>query len=319
MNRTAAGILGAALGATAVAALVTAAASARPEEEVVYDRESRYYRIRVVDYPERGRRCLHFSKSRGVQSSMQLDDPHALDLAYSKTMIAALALHPGPKSVLLVGLGGASIPKFIQKHFPSVRLDVVEIDPEVVKVCQRYFEFRGTPNTRVFVMDGRLYLKRTDQRYDVVLLDAYAADHIPFHLTTIEFLRLVRDRLEPGGVAASNLWERAVNRFYHAELKTFQETFAQTYRLPAGSSGNIIVFGTVTPERVHEREWVARARALAAEKDLGFDLPGLVAREYEYLQDRSFGEQPLTDDMAPVNTLRHEHPKHFEEEAASRR
>lgn len=318
MNRTTAGVLAAALAATAVAALVGAAASARPKEEVVYDRESRYYRIRVVDYPERERRCLHFSKSRGVQSSMQLDDPYALDLDYSKTMIAALALHPESKSVLLVGLGGASIPKFIQKHFPEIRLDVVELDPDVVKVCQEHFHFRGTPNTRVFVMDGRLYLKRSEERYDVILLDAYAADHIPFHLTTMEFLALVRERLNPRGVAASNLWERAVNRFYRAELKTFQETFAQTYRMRAGSSGNIIVFGTVSPERVTKREWIARARELAMDKNLGFDLPGLVAREYDFLQDLRIVEKPLTDDMAPVNTLRHEHPKHFQEEAESR-
>jgi spermidine synthase len=282
----------------------------------VYDRESRYYRIRVLDYPHEGRRCLHFSKSRGVQSSMLMDDPVRLDLRYSQTMVAALPFVGQPKDVLLVGLGGASLPKFVQKHWPDVHLDIVELDPDVVKVCQKFFKFEGTPNTRVFVTDGRLYLKRTEKKYDVILLDAYAADHIPFHLTTLEFVRLVKERLKPGGLVASNLWEHAVNRFYYAELRTFQETFPQTYIFAAGSSGNIIVFGAMSEERVSAHQWIQRAKALAGERDLGLDLPALIGREYRVLTDQPISEAALTDDMAPVNILRHESPRHYEQEAA---
>jgi len=303
------------LTATAFAAVLAIAGALRGADPVVqYDRESRYYRIRVIEYPDEGRRCLHFSKSRGIQSSMFLDDPVRLDLRYSKTMIAALALVPEAKDVLVLGLGGASIPKFIQKHFPDIRMDVVELDPDVVKVCQQYFAFKGTPNTRVIVMDGRMYLKRTDRRYDVIMLDAYAADHIPFHLTTQEFVQLVKDHLKPGGIVASNLWEHAVNRFYHAELKTFQQAFPRVYLLPAGTSGNIIVFASTEAQAVTREEWGRRARAVGDGRDLGFDLADLVAREYQDYTDQPNGEKPLTDDMAPVNTFRREHPKHFEKE-----
>ncbi len=307
------------IGAVVVGGLLAAAVgglrlgSLRAEETVVrYDRESRYYRIRVVDYPDEGRRCLHFSKSRGIQSSMILADPWALDLRYSRSMIAALALHPAPQDVLLMGLGGASIPKFINKHWPHLRLDIVEIDPDVVRVCQQFFHFTGSPTTRVIIMDGRMFLKRTRKKYDVILLDAYAADHIPFHLTTVEFVRLVRDHLRPGGVVASNLWEYGINRFYWAELRTFQAVFPQTYLFHAGASGNIIVFGTVGAERVSVDTWAERARRLAQGKPLGFDLPALVRAEYEVLTDRPIAEAPLTDDKAPVGTLRHEHPRTFD-------
>jgi spermidine synthase len=288
--------------------------SATAESEIVrYDRESRYYRVRVVDYPDEGRRCLHFSKSRGIQSSMKLNDPYALDLDYSKSIVAALALHPAPKEVLLVGLGGASIPKFIAKHWPGIRMDIVELDADVVTVCQRFFEFKGGPGMRVILMDGRMYFKRTDRKYDVILLDAYAADHVPFHLTTLEFVRLVRDHLKPGGVAASNLWEYGINRFYHAELRTFQETFPETYLFRSGTSGNVIVFGTLAGERVSKQAWADRAAAMAAGKDLGFDLPQLVRDEYAVLTGRDIREPALTDDRAPVGTLRHEHPKTYGE------
>jgi spermidine synthase len=242
-----------------------------------------------------------------------MDDPTALDLRYSKSIIAALALHPEPKDVLLVGLGGASIPKFIGKHWPHIRIDIVELDPGVVRVCQEYFAFKGGPQMRVILMDGRMYLKRARKQYDIILLDAYAADHVPFHLTTVEFLRLVRDHLKPGGVAASNLWEYGINRFYHAELRTFQEVFPETYLFQAGTSGNVIVFGTKHGERVSEATWAERAERLAEGKDLGFGLPALVRDEYSVLTDRTIREAPLTDDKAPVGTLRHEHPKTYGE------
>jgi len=309
-------ILGAAGAASAAAVAIGlglwfGGRSVAGQARVRYDRESRYYRIRVVDYPDEGRRCLHFSKSRGIQSSMKLDAPTALDLRYSKSIMAALALHPDPKEVLLVGLGGASIPKFIGKHWPGIRMDILEIDPDVVKVCQAYFAFEGSPGMRVIVMDGRMYLKRARKRYDLILLDAYAADHIPFHLTTLEFVRLVRDHLEPGGVVASNLWEYGINRFYHAELRTFQEALPETYLFQAGGSGNVIVFGTASGERVSKSTWAERAERLVEGKDLGFDLPRIVRDEYSVLTDRRINEAPLTDDKAPVGTLRHEHPKTY--------
>jgi len=300
--------------ASGLVAWVAAQSGAAEEAVVRYDRESRYYRIRVVDYPKEGRRCLHFSKSRGIQSSMILAEPDKLDLRYSRSMIAAFALHPAPKDVLLVGLGGASVPKFIQKQFPDVRLDIVEIDPDVVKVCQEYFEFKGTPNTRVIVMDGRMYFRRSAKPYDIILLDAYAADRVPFHMTTLEFIQLAKSRLKPGGLVATNLWEHAVNRFYFAELKTYQATFPLTYLFKSGDSGNVIVFAALDANLVLRADWIKRAEAVSQGKDFGFDLAKLVGSEYEQLTPRAISEKPLTDDMAPVDTLRHENPRTFDKE-----
>jgi spermidine synthase len=285
------------------------------EAVVKYDRESRYYRIRVVDYPEEGRRCLHFAKTRGIQSSMILQDPTKLDLRYSRSMMASMAFVPEAKDVLLVGLGGAAIPKFIQKQFPDVRIDIVEVDADVVKVCQEFFEFKGTPNTHVIVMDGRMFFKRSQKKYDLILLDAYAADHVPFHLTTREFVQLVKDHLNPGGLVASNLWEQSVNRFYYAELKTFQDAFPQTYRFPSGDSGNVIVFASLDKTAITPAELRERAKKIVKDRDFGFDLTALIEKEYNLYTGQTNNEKPLTDDMAPVDTLRRENPKFFEEEA----
>ena len=288
-------------------------AQTQPRQVLVHERTSRYYTIQVMDYPDEGRRAMVFSRARGIESSMLLADPDSLDMAYCRTMVAALALPAQCKDVLLIGLGGASLPRFIQKQFPNLRLDIVELDPEVVKVAQEYFSFQGTPNTRVLVLDGRLFLKRIEKKYDVILLDAYAGDRVPFHMTTLEFVRLVKQHLAPGGVVATNLWDPARTRFLEAEKRTYQMSFPQTYLFDAAGSGNIVIFGTPDADAVSGNEWMRRAQKLTGERDLGFDLTDLVRAEYERLTPLRIEQAPLTDDMAPVDTLRREDPRHFEE------
>jgi len=302
-----------AAGAIGLGIWVAAQGAATADTVTRYERDSKYYHIEVVDYLREGRRCLHFSKSRGIQTSMILAEPEKLDLAYAKSMVGAFALRPEPKEVLVIGLGGAGLPKFIQKQFPDVKLDIVEIDPDVVKVCQDWFQFKGTPNTRVIVMDGRMYLKRSDKPYDIILLDAYAADRVPFHMTTTEFVQLVKSRLKADGIVATNLWEQALNRFYFAEVKTYQSVFPQTYALKSGNSGNVIVFGTLDDKLVPKAEWIRRAQKVSAKPGFGLDLGVLVAQEYSILTTLKTNEKALTDDMAPVDTLRHENPKYFEQ------
>jgi spermidine synthase len=308
------GVLGLVAAGGLIAFWVAEARSAAPQIVVKYDKDSKYYSIRVVDFVREGRRCLLFSKTQGIQSSMVLGNPTALDLQYTQSMIAGLALHPAPKDVLLVGLGGGSLPKFIQKQFPDTRLDIVEIDPDIVKVCQEWFEFKPAKTTRVIVMDGRMYMKRAPDtaKYDVIMLDAYAGDRIPFHMTTKEFVDLVKARLKPGGIVVTNLWEKSINKFYTSEVKTYQEAFAQTCLCKCNLSGNIILFGTQDDKPVVKEEWAKRAEKLAAGKNFGFDLPALIRLEYQ--PTPKVEEKALIDDTADPDRLRREDPKFFEEE-----
>jgi len=285
---------------------------------ILYDKDSQYYRIRVVDEAGGKRRSLYFSRYRGVQSRMLRANPDALDFEYARSMIAAFALHGKPKNVLLVGLGGASLPKFIQKHFHGTRLDIVEIDPDVVRVAQKYFFFKPAPETRIYVMDGRMFLKWVVGKYDVILLDAFAGDRIPFHLTTKEFLQLVREHLVPNGVVAGNLWNPHDTRFRAAETATYLQVFPQTYLFKCGNSSNVVVFGAMSRTKVECSDWVGRATAVARGRALGFGLPKLIRNEYSCQTGVRVRESALTDEMAPVDTLLREHPRHFEEAQPAR-
>jgi spermidine synthase len=162
-------------------------------------RDTRYHHLLVMDSD--GVRYLRFDSS--FQSAMRLSRPYEAYFGYTNALGVALGYRSSARDMLFVGLGGGSAPKRMHRDFPELRMRVVEIDPEVVEVARKWFAFpRSIP---VDVEDGRRYLERSDERYDVIVIDAYYADSVPFHLTTREFLQTVRRRLKPGGVVVSNV------------------------------------------------------------------------------------------------------------------
>ena len=108
-------------------------------------------------------------------------------------------------------------------------------------------------------MDGRAFLARDATRYDLIWLDAYGADSVPAHLTTVEFFRLVRARLAPGGAVAANLWGPGVNPRYHSQVRAIQEAFPETYVLAEHLPGQA---GTNGPGWRPSPRWLPDRRRL---------------------------------------------------------
>jgi spermidine synthase len=271
-----------------------------------YDQDSRYYRVIVRDYLEQNRRILYFSRTRTAQTRMIIGDPITYDLAYLRTLTAGIAAHDNPEELLVVGLGGGAIPKFLSHHYPDMRMDLVEIDPDVVQVAQDYFEFEPTSSMRVFAVDGRIFLREVEKQYDVIVLDAYGADRIPFHLTTQEFFQLVDERLKPGGIVVMNLYEAFVNRFFESILATMQNQFPELYLFQSAYPLNRIAIATSEDDVITREQWVRRAEDFVGNRDFGFDLPELVEREYDRITDEQFSDQILVDDLAPVDLWRNQ-------------
>lgn len=290
----------------AVLMFAAAAVEAQPVGGVVRaERTSPYGRIRVTDYPATGLRCLEFPPGAVLQSCMRRARPTELVFPYLRSMLAGMALHPSPRRVLVVGLGGGSLTRAMQRSFPHVRQTIVEIDPEVVQVCREFFGLVPTLTTQVEVVDARTFLGRTREVYDVIFLDAYGPDAIPRHLTTVEFFRLVRSRLRPGGVAASNIWGPHVNELYQQQLATIAGSFPTAYLLRAGAGNataasvpNHVVIG-VLGEGSAPRDWVARAAQLQAAGRIDFDLAGLLRHELEVVSGVVFQVEPLRDRSRP--------------------
>ena len=169
--------------------------------DVRYRKDTRYHGLAVVD--DQDSRYLRFDSS--FQSGMWLKRPFATRFEYTDYFSLGLAYNPDARNVLFIGLGGASAPKRMWRDFPFLHQQVVELDPVVVDVAYKYFAMPRSPRLDVDVDDGRRYLTRDDRRWDVIGIDAFYSDSIPFHLTTVEFLELVR---EPAGAGRPRDHER---------------------------------------------------------------------------------------------------------------
>ena len=167
----------------------------------MFETTTKYHRLRVTE--SAGVRLLRLDRS--PQSSMKVDDPFDTDFEYPQYLHLALALNPTASRTLVIGLGGGTVVKQMWSAYPDMRIDAVEIDLAVVDVARRYFELPDDERVRVFVGDGREFIETTSETYDIVIVDAYDDDRIPYHLTTRQFLEAVRARLAPDGVAAYNV------------------------------------------------------------------------------------------------------------------
>ncbi|HEY4656934.1 MAG TPA: fused MFS/spermidine synthase [Candidatus Bathyarchaeia archaeon] len=168
---------------------------------IVYQDETPYSHLDVVD--QGSRRILYLN---GLpHSGMDLTDPNVLVFAYTTYFHLGVLANPDMESVLFVGGGGFSGPKNFLSTYPSVSVDVVEVDPDVIDVAQRYFSVQPSPRLAIINEDARIYLTRTEKVYDLIVLDAYAKTYVPFHLMTTEFMQILHSRLTPRGVVVSNL------------------------------------------------------------------------------------------------------------------
>src|SRR6266571_3653298 len=187
-------------------AVVALCALACAAQTVIYEKPSRYNTI-IVTEDHNGLRTLLFERGGTRQSVVKPGDPDHLELRYAKVALVGLALCEDPRRILVVGLGGGTLPTFLRKHYPSAAIDVAEIDPDVVDVAKKFFGFREDERMRAHVGDGRQFIENVrEPRYDVIFLDAYGAESVPAHLTTREFLQAVRRAVVPSGVVVGNIW-----------------------------------------------------------------------------------------------------------------
>ncbi len=253
--------------------------SVRSADRILYEKDSAYNKI-VVKEDERGLRSLHFGRDGGYQSVVKLGDPGHIELPYARTMLVGLAFVERPQRMLAVGLGGGTIPSFLHKHFPKAVIDVVEIDPDVVEVARKYFGFREEAGLEVHVEDGRRFIERCTRPYDLIFLDAYGEDFIPYRLATQEFLLAVRRALRPGGAVVANVWSRHSNPLHDSMLRTYQDVFSELYRFDVRRKGNKIFVALRRDGPISRESLAQRAREISRSERFHFDLSRDVEHGY---------------------------------------
>ena len=278
--------------------LLTNCSSLRAEQKTLYEQPSPYNNILVTE-DEPGLRTLYFERGGALQSVVKLGDPDHLELPYTKTMLSGLALCDDPQRILIVGLGGGTIPKFLHKHYPQAVIDAVDIDPDVVKVARLFFEFREDANLRSYVSDGRKFIEDRPGIYDMIFLDAFGADSTPYHLTTREFLLSVKKALKPRGVALGNIWRSVYNPLYDSMVRTYLAVFDEVYLLDVRETSNNILIALPRRLQLSREDLASRARKVSRTKGFRFDMGDAVEFGYRQADKVVTGGTVLTDAGRP--------------------
>ncbi len=283
------------IAAPLIASLLSAVAIA--DEQVILERKSRFNSI-IVTEDDSGLRMLRFERGGARQTAVKLGDPEHLELPYARLVPIGLALADHPRTTLVVGLGGGTLPSLFRRKFPDMTIDAVEIDPEVVAVAKSHFGYRDDAKMRCYVDDGRRFIAQYKGRYDLIVLDAFGTDSIPHALTTREFLQSVEDALTGSGVVVGNVWGPGVNPLFDSMIRTYQEIFPSVVVLDVEGAANKLVIGYQGTPLPHDT-LIRRARTFAKLIGYRYDLGKLVETGLRHRGQYGRDGRVLTDASAP--------------------
>ncbi|AXR77306.1 spermidine synthase [Natrarchaeobaculum sulfurireducens] len=290
-----------------VVLLLVGAAGATPVDvdyrgDVVSETQTPHQQLEIVD--DGTERTMYLDGAR--HSAMDLEDPERHVFTYTKYFHLPMLMADDPDDVdrvLFVGGGGYTGPQDFADRYDA-HVDVVEIDPEVTAAAEAYFGLEpDREDISIYEADGRQFLEGTNDTYDVIVLDAYKQDQVPFHLTTVEFMELATERLADDGVLHANVISSPSGpaaEFYHAQHRTMASVFPDTYSFRTADSSavqNIQVVATNEPTGFSDADLAERNDA----RDLGVDLEGAIDNR---MADPDTEDAPvLRDDRGEVDSL----------------
>lgn len=260
---------------------------------VIWDRETEYQYARVVEN-DLGTRRLELNEGNAIHSVYR-PGSWLTDNYWDEMLALPLATGQGaPRSVAILGNAAGTTARAYGHYFPRTAVDGVEIDGELTEVGRRLFDLRG-PRLRLHTADARPFLRRSSQRWDAIVVDAYRQPYIPFYLSTREFFAEVRDHLTPRGVVLVNVGHpRDSDRLEKVLSATMGDVFATVLRDPVKETNTVLL---ATDAR-------ASADAVrAAAPSLPPDLAAVTAHAADRLAPRLPGGEVYTDDRAPVEWL----------------
>lgn len=230
-----------------------------------------------------------------TESVINLRDPGALPLPYTRAMTVAVAFADKLDTMLMIGLGGGTTSRYLKRHLPGLEVTIAELDGGVIAMAKKHFRLIEGAGYRIVARDGRVLLARNRKvRYDIIMVDAFRGGYVPFHLLTREFYQLLKARLAPGGVAVFNV--HGGTRLFDSTIATLKSVFGSVATVPA--AGSVI---TVVHQGPPLSPAEARIRAAARQRMYKFryDLSAILSRRTVFEIDPK--ARILTDDFAPVN------------------
>ena len=225
--------------------------------------------IEIVE--EDGVRVLQIG-GKAIQSAMRLSAPDSIELDYVRAMMAFLLFRPEPRDVLMVGLGGGSMARFVHARMPGTRVTVAEINPGVVTVARKYFQFPEEDERLAIVIgEGAKEVARRTAGCDVLAVDGFVNGRVADSLCTRSFYEAAFAALRPQGVMVANFMADDARLERHCAR--IERAFGRApVLLLAEEEDNLIAFAVREgPSRLAWAELKARARDVRATLGLGLD------------------------------------------------
>ncbi|MCF6174670.1 MAG: fused MFS/spermidine synthase [Victivallaceae bacterium] len=218
------------------------------QQKVLFKTETKYFNIEVREDSNKLRHLV-FLPYHGSQSTWDPQQPDKIFSPSLKTLCATLAVTPQlPKKYLFLGMGAGIMPRFILRHFPEAEIDIVELDPAVPKIAEKYFGYKPNDKTTIITADARVYVNQCKKRYDVIIVDVYNAKAVPFAVTTQEFFSRLKECLNPKGVVGVNLANLGNKKFLVSELFTISQVFNHLLIYACPDNSNFIpIFSADSP------------------------------------------------------------------------
>jgi spermidine synthase len=235
--------------------------------------------VKSIEVSEKqGVRYLHFG-SAWVQGAMRIARPWSLELEYTRELMMPLLFRPSetwPASALQVGLGSASITRFLYRHRPRTRITVVELEPAVVAAARHFFKLPDDDERlRIEIGDAYEYVAANRRRFDLVQVDGFDAAGRAGMLDTVPFYLNCRDRLVDGGMMAVNFLTS--RRGLAGSIARLREVFGEGVAVLAPcAAGNTVALAARRPIALSPEDLAEPARRL--KEATGLDLFPTLAR-----------------------------------------
>lgn len=208
-----------------------------PAERILFETDTALEHYQVVEriYEGRPARVLFSGPKRAAQSGIGLDDDPDLLFDYNQRLLEiANALYP--QRILVIGGGAFTLPMALVAALPNAEVEVIELDEGLQSIATDYFGLQSNDRLHLAYGDGREFVERTGQKYDLIILDVFSELSIPRQFLTVEFVALVRKRLTKGGAVAINIIAslQGINaRLIKSQIAAYGNAFEQVDIFPA--------------------------------------------------------------------------------------
>ncbi|MDP2920275.1 MAG: fused MFS/spermidine synthase [Dehalococcoidia bacterium] len=205
-------------------------------------RESNYYAIKVEDFLD-GTKGLVLDNL--VHGYVDLKNPTNLKYGYERVfaeMVQYITRGDDHFQALHLGGGSYTFPRYLKALYPGSRNEVVEIDPAVTQVAHEYLGLAIDTEIITHNRDARLFLIQRDagHKFDFVVGDVFNDRSTPYHLTTLEFDRLVKKHMKDDGVYMINIIDDYRNGEYMpAFIRTLKQVFKNVYVFTTGGEWKV--------------------------------------------------------------------------------